>query len=175
MDGTAALAPFPKPPSRPLIGQSGRAPGEPPVSRFPLADAAKVACDFFFPVCCLSAAGSRLARVSVCSSLVLRDRRNDFPSFADMTGDARLKKKTRQAYGKKRRRPGNAPQKKADNVRVRPSSPDAAEVMHSDDGAQPRAPVVSETVHLSGAQLQHLLGLLRRRIIWHFQQHPRPH
>lgn len=67
-----------------------------------------------------------------------------------MTGDARLKKKTRQAYGKKRRRPWNAPQKKADNVRVRPSSPDAAEVMHSDDGAQPRAPVVSETVHSPG-------------------------
>ncbi|KAL1470349.1 hypothetical protein MTO96_040485 [Rhipicephalus appendiculatus] len=62
-----------------------------------------------------------------------------------MTGDARLKKKTRQAYGKKRRRPWNAPQKKADNVR--PSSPDAAEALHSDDGAQPRAPVVSETVH----------------------------
>ncbi|KAH7952586.1 hypothetical protein HPB52_024184 [Rhipicephalus sanguineus] len=67
-----------------------------------------------------------------------------------MTGDARLKKKTRQAYGKKQRRPWNAPQKKADNVRVRPSSPDAAEVMHSDDGAQPRAPVVSETVHSPG-------------------------
>ncbi|KAL1417675.1 hypothetical protein MTO96_026641 [Rhipicephalus appendiculatus] len=62
-----------------------------------------------------------------------------------MTGDACLKKKTRQAYGKKRRHPWNAPQKKADNVR--PSSPDAAEALHSDDDAQPRAPVVSETVH----------------------------
>ncbi|KAL1479403.1 hypothetical protein MTO96_051867 [Rhipicephalus appendiculatus] len=73
-----------------------------------------------------------------------------------MTGDARLKK-MRQAYGKKRRRPWNAPQKKADNMRPKRCIPTMARsrghllcpkrcTLRSSAAASPR--IVSSSDHL---------------------------
>lgn len=65
--------------------------------------------------------------------------------MAGVSGDPRLKKKTRQAYGKKKRRAWNAQRKEGDDI-VLPRAPDAAEGVLSDDGTLPQLPVVAEAV-----------------------------
>lgn len=68
-----------------------------------------------------------------------------FLHFAGMAWEARLKKNTRQAFGRKRKRAWNARQKGA--ACAPPRTPEMAEAAHSDDNGLSEMPVIAEAAH----------------------------